>query len=382
MELMNDEIMQSFVEDSMEHLDAIESDLMDMEISSPEAPINEDLVNSIFRAAHSIKGGAGMLGLDDIKSLAHKLENALHMVRNRELAPLEQVVSTLLQGFDMLTKMIQSIGSDASFDVESMNSKLSTIMHDALPDEEKTSVDATTEASVDGRKLFVVDSLGLQLSLKGGKYLYILEYDLIHDIQRRDRTPLQVIKDLQDTGEIIDCRVDIASVGDLDSELTSAIPFYVLYATILDAQYTSTLCKLDENKVKPVTLEEVAEPAESPGGEVWEKSFGPFKLAGEEGDGLLRMPAAVDAEDHASLHEALLEALNHCERLKLDFTAMHQDSYLHVLEALCRAHVTFQRRGKTIQRLGDAPMAVKERMQRLGAPCQLCRNGEMECFLV
>jgi hypothetical protein len=94
------------------------------------------------------------------------------------------------------------------------------------------------------------------------------------------------------------------------------------------------------------------------------------------------MPAAVDAEDHALLHEALLEALNHCERLKLDFTAMHQDSYLHVLEALCRAHVTFQRRGKTIQRLGDAPMAVKERMQRLGAPCQLCRNGEMECFLV
>jgi hypothetical protein len=282
----------------------------------------------------------------------------------------------------MLTKMIQSIGTNGAFDVESMSSRLSAIMHDALPDEEKSSVAATTEASVDGKKLFVVDSLGLQLSLKGGKYLYILEYDLIHDLQRRDRTPLQVIKDLQDTGDIIDCRVDISSVGDLDAELSGAIPFYVLYATILDAQYTSTLCKLEENKVKPVTLEEVAEPAESPGGEVWEKNFGPFTLAGEGEDGLLRMPVAVGAEDHASLHEALVEALNHCEHLKLDFTAMDQDSYLHVLEALCRAHVTFQRRGKTIQRLGEAPMAVKERMHRLGAPCHLCRNDEMECFLV
>ena len=242
-------------------------------------------------------------------------------------------------------------------------------------------MDSTTEASVEGRKLFEVNSLGLQLALKGGKYLYILEYDLIHDIQRHDRTPWQVIKDLQDTGDIIDCRVDIAAVGDLDSDLSSIIPFYVLYATILDEQYTATLCRLDPDKVKPVTLEEVSEQTQ-PDGDVWEQNFGPFKLAGDQQEALLRMPAQVNADNQADLHAAFLEALQRCERLKLDCTDLEHGAYMHILETACRAHVTFHRRGKSIQRSGDVPVAARDRMHNLGLPCKLCRDGELECFLV
>ncbi len=177
--------------------------------------------------------------------------------------------------------------------------------------------------------------------------------------------------------------MDIAAVGDLDAELTGAIPFYVLYSTILDDQYTATLCKVAPDKVKPVTLEEVSHPKRpAVNGDVWEKSFGPFKLAGEKDGALLRLPSLVEADDQEQLRAAFLEALERCDSLRLDFNALDYDSYLHVLETACRAHVTFYRRGKTMERSGEVPIAVRDRMKRLGAPCKLCRDGEMECFLV
>ncbi|MBW1676389.1 MAG: Hpt domain-containing protein [Deltaproteobacteria bacterium] len=81
----DDEILHSYVEESLEHLADIENDLLAIEKAG--ADIDEDLVNSAFRAAHSIKGGAGFLGLNNIKDLAHKIENVMGLIRNREIPP-------------------------------------------------------------------------------------------------------------------------------------------------------------------------------------------------------------------------------------------------------------------------------------------------------
>jgi two-component system chemotaxis sensor kinase CheA len=51
------------------------------------ADIDEDLVNKVYRAAHSIKGGAGFMGLTTIKDLTHEMENILGKVRSREMVP-------------------------------------------------------------------------------------------------------------------------------------------------------------------------------------------------------------------------------------------------------------------------------------------------------
>ena len=71
----DDEILHSFIEESLEHLADIENDLLAIEELGKE--VDEDLVNKVFRAAHSIKGGAGFMGLDVIKDLSHKIENVL-----------------------------------------------------------------------------------------------------------------------------------------------------------------------------------------------------------------------------------------------------------------------------------------------------------------
>ncbi|NQU63969.1 MAG: Hpt domain-containing protein, partial [SAR324 cluster bacterium] len=55
MAILDDETLQMYVEESKEHLETIESDLLEIEQSGET--IDEDLVNKVFRAAHSIKGG-------------------------------------------------------------------------------------------------------------------------------------------------------------------------------------------------------------------------------------------------------------------------------------------------------------------------------------
>ena len=100
MAIIDDETLQMYIEESKEHLESIESDLLEIE-QGGEA-IDEELVNKVFRAAHSIKGGGGFLGLDNIKELSHRMENILDMARNYQLVPTPGVVNTLLVSFDRL----------------------------------------------------------------------------------------------------------------------------------------------------------------------------------------------------------------------------------------------------------------------------------------
>ena len=63
-------------------------------------------MNRVFRAAHSIKGGAGFFDLVKIRELAHKTENALDLIRSRQMVPTPEVVSILLLAFDKLRELI------------------------------------------------------------------------------------------------------------------------------------------------------------------------------------------------------------------------------------------------------------------------------------
>ena len=100
-------LIQDYLAECREHLATIETDLLAIEQGG--ADIDEQLVNRVFRAAHSIKGGAGFFDLAKIRELAHKTENALDLIRSRQMAPTPEVVSILLMAFDKLREMIAQL---------------------------------------------------------------------------------------------------------------------------------------------------------------------------------------------------------------------------------------------------------------------------------
>jgi len=115
MQIEDEEILQGFIEESLEHLADIETDLLAIEKAG--ANIDENLVNKVFRAAHSIKGGAGFMGLTVIQELSHAMENILGMIRSRKLVPNPEIVNILLQGSDKLQSMINNVQTSNDEDI-------------------------------------------------------------------------------------------------------------------------------------------------------------------------------------------------------------------------------------------------------------------------
>lgn len=93
---------QVFFEESAEHLAAMETLLLGLDIDDPDT---EEL-NAIFRAAHSIKGSAGTFGFSDLAETTHILENLLDRIRKNELALRPDMVDAFLEAGDILRAML------------------------------------------------------------------------------------------------------------------------------------------------------------------------------------------------------------------------------------------------------------------------------------
>ncbi|MCD4741672.1 MAG: chemotaxis protein CheA, partial [Desulfobacteraceae bacterium] len=242
----DDETLRMYVEESLDHLGDIESDLLSIEQSG--ADIDVDLVNNVFRAAHSIKGGAGFMGLVTIKELSHSLENVLGLIRERELIPDPTKISVLLNGFDKLEEMLNKTEKSNDEDVSNHIEMLSNITKDSLDDDKLEEVSELVDIEFAENGLFTDISLyEIEKHIDDGKNLFIVEYDLINDIQLKDKNPLLVMQNIEKTGIIIDSKLDFASIGTLDDDsFSSRIPFQILFSSIIEYDMASTLFEIDE----------------------------------------------------------------------------------------------------------------------------------------
>ncbi|MFK5970048.1 MAG: chemotaxis protein CheA [Candidatus Marithrix sp.] len=103
-----------FFEESFENLDIMESSLLDLEIGT----FNEELINNIFRAAHSIKGGAGIFQLEDIVAFAHNAETFLDEVRDRKHSIDQTLIDLLLRAGDILRMMLSASKDEIKYDAQ------------------------------------------------------------------------------------------------------------------------------------------------------------------------------------------------------------------------------------------------------------------------
>jgi two-component system chemotaxis sensor kinase CheA len=143
---LDDELIQDYLAECREHLATIEIDLLAMETGGAE--INEQLVNRVFRAAHSIKGGAGFFDLVKIRELGHRTENALDLIRSREMVPTSEVVSILLMAFDKLHDLIGNYRESNQADISEFVESLIALTTGSLPADEKDSVTARVDVEV------------------------------------------------------------------------------------------------------------------------------------------------------------------------------------------------------------------------------------------
>lgn len=266
--MLDDETLQMYVDESREHLADIEADLLTMEQNG--ANIDEELVNKVFRAAHSVKGGAGFMGLTNIKELAHKMENILGMMRSREMVPNPENINILLLGADMLKSLVEDATNSNEVDISSQVEALVRLTAASLPVGEKEQLSNITNIPLpDGRGTLAVSDFDMTRARKKGKFIYFVDCDLIHDFHERGSTPLELLKKLERGGDILEAKVDIMAIGTLDGDnVTNKIPFLIIYATILEPEMVNGLFGINDKNIylieADLTLRNLAAPAAKP----------------------------------------------------------------------------------------------------------------------
>jgi len=93
---------RAFLDESSEHTAAMEEGLLKLE----STPDDLELMNSIFRAAHSIKGGAGSFGIEAVAHFTHSVENLLDRLRNGEMTATRELIDILLRGTDVMKGLL------------------------------------------------------------------------------------------------------------------------------------------------------------------------------------------------------------------------------------------------------------------------------------
>lgn len=107
---MEDEILALFIQESREQLAAMEALLLELE----QGQQDDETLNAIFRAAHTIKGSAGVVEQDDIINFTHVVENLLDKLRNQEIPVSSELVSVLLACCDHLATLVTRMADGIS----------------------------------------------------------------------------------------------------------------------------------------------------------------------------------------------------------------------------------------------------------------------------
>ncbi|WP_297452737.1 chemotaxis protein CheA [Persephonella sp.] len=122
------EILEEFLIEADEILANLDQDLIELE-SNPE---DKELLNKIFRGMHTLKGGAGFLGLTSIVEIAHKIEDIFNKLRNDELHLTSEMMDVIFEGVDKLKEAIDMLKENDEIpdeeDIKDLLNKLEQIL--------------------------------------------------------------------------------------------------------------------------------------------------------------------------------------------------------------------------------------------------------------
>ncbi len=101
------QILRFFIEEAKEHLDTIEQGLLNLQATMADS----EAMNHLFRAAHSVKGGAAMLGIDSILKTGHYLEDYFKLIKDHPIKVDRKLEDLFLQGFDGMKELVEALQS-------------------------------------------------------------------------------------------------------------------------------------------------------------------------------------------------------------------------------------------------------------------------------
>ena len=236
----SDEFISIFLSEANEIVEGLENDLVLLEDNKSD----EDLLNKIFRSAHTLKSSAGTVGFTTMSELNHVAENLLEKVRSGKLDVTPKMITVLLEFLDTVKLMLQNIidgkgEADGVDNIESLKAKIKAIADGnedietvASPQPKKE----TPKAEEPKKEVKEVKAEGTEKS--GSSNVFHVDMSFKATIFDNGIDPLMFLNDLKAIGTIKNLKIDYSNVPAI-SALEDPYTCYTQFA--LDLETNSTI---------------------------------------------------------------------------------------------------------------------------------------------
>lgn len=241
----SDEFISIFLSEANEIVEGLENDLVLLEDNKSD----EDLLNKIFRSAHTLKSSAGTVGFTTMSELNHVAENLLEKVRSGKLDVTPTMITVLLEFLDTVKIMLQNIidgkgEADGVNNIESLKAKIKAI---ADGNEIDASVQAPTTPSAaptvkketpTSTQAQAIEEPEKKEESSSGSNVFHISMSFKATIFDNGIDPLMFLNDLRDIGTISNLKIDSSNVPPI-SALEDPYTCYTQFS--LDISTNSTL---------------------------------------------------------------------------------------------------------------------------------------------
>ncbi|BAM47611.1 chemotaxis protein CheA [Amphibacillus xylanus] len=209
------EYLDVFIEESKEHIQSLNDHLLELE----KDPKNINIVNEIFRSAHTLKGMSATMGYQDLADLTHNMENVLDAVRNNKLELNSDIIDVIFNAVDALESMVYDIidGGEGRLDVTTLVNKLDAIQSGETLSDQKASqkTKVTEESTTQKLDLDEFELTVLQQSNEKGYKNYQVTVQLQETTLLKAARVYMVFGIFEQIGEVIK---SVPSVTELEDE--------------------------------------------------------------------------------------------------------------------------------------------------------------------
>lgn len=240
-----DTLKTIFVNEAQEILENLDGMLIELE----NEPDNREILDSVFRQLHTLKGSSGIVEFRALEVLAHAQEDLLDYLRTENIPPTQNMMDTFFEGFDALKLLMADFAQGNNpppSQIEDLSSKFRAFLADGGLETESEKADDADESTLDEAffsgltKKFKEKA---RVSLDDGNKIYQISIALEGDVLQAGLDPLPPLKSLTHLGEILFVKSEsnLPKLQEMDPAYLYINSFSVLFAS------TAGIAEIKEN---------------------------------------------------------------------------------------------------------------------------------------
>ncbi|MEY8291455.1 chemotaxis protein CheA [Carnobacteriaceae bacterium 52-44] len=254
----NSSYQNLFYEETDKYLRELNDGVLHLE----DHPDDIEILNSIFRSAHTLKGMAATMGLNTMTKLTHQMENVFELLKNQELEVTHELITLIFDCLDALANIVEDLqaGGGGGMDISRLEDQLIRLAEgETTVNAEEQEKDPKADSQNDKLVPFLEtwDSSDLKVIEEGknqGYQAYVIALRLDEETSMKSARAFLVMNKLETSGDLIlsEPAIEELETGEFDGEIN------VLYLSKLNAQEVEELV-LDVNEIDAVVVEEATE---------------------------------------------------------------------------------------------------------------------------